>query len=146
MDWMQLLFSSLAVLLISFISNCMFPKAAGLTAERVSRNYNRYSPEANQSEPIISTDQKSALLPTSRPDGELGIVTALGGNVVCRTLMPDETARWHFDKGTITLKHGDFTQPTVKFRLSEADFKRAAAAIQAHSPQNISNNPGTAHV
>lgn len=143
---MQLLFSSLAVLLVSFAVSRMFPKAAGLTAERICKNYRRYSPDAIQSDPIISTDQKSALLPCSQPNGELGIITALGGDVVCRTLLPDETAMWQFDDGTITLKHGDFTQPTVKFILSEADFKLAAAAIKALSPQKISNNPGTVHV
>ena len=129
MVWMQPLISLAAILFTAYVVSRMFPHSTAITLEAAKENYHRFSPDAVQSEALISENGQSALVMTTTPETELGVLTVLGDKIVCRTLLTADSLNWQLDTDTITLHHSDYTQPAVTFEFSADNAKKAKQVI-----------------
>ena len=125
MDWLQLLSSLIAILLLALWAAKLFPVAEGLTEERVRKAYKRYAPDSDPDTLIISKNGKASLLSIVENSCEIGVITQLGDRQVCRTLTPATDFNWSIDSNTLCIRHGDFTQPAIKLELEPEELELA---------------------
>ncbi len=143
MDWIQLLSSLIAIVLLAWGATKLFPTSEGLTVDRILKNYARFAPASNVGKPIISNNQKAALLPMQGQTDEIGIVTQLGDRLVCRTLTTRSAVKWKVSGDCLVIEHGDFTQPSVTLPLSPSNIKLATEILSKFDALSKRTNHAT---
>ncbi|WP_417448797.1 hypothetical protein [Kordiimonas sp.] len=114
MDPVQILGSLAAILLLAFIAMRMFPVKAPLDDGKVTRNLQRYEPDAKISEIYLTEDGKAALIQLQAPANALGLTVQLGDRVVCRVITGQDIKRADISHGKLVIHFDDYTQPAIK--------------------------------
>lgn len=130
MDPVQLIVSFVAIVLLAGLAFKLFPDKDVLTLASAREDYARYNPDAALGEALLGLDHKAALFPM---DTELGIVTKLGDQLVCRTLHTGEIANYQVQGDTIFIVCKDFTLPAFTIRLGASDMSKAETLLAAYS-------------
>jgi len=131
MDPIQLLISFISITLMALLAAKLFPAKDILSVQSAEADYKRYDPDAQIDTTILGLDHKTALLKLKAPIEQLGIVTRLGDQLVCRTAHKGDVASFSVNGSRLLISSHDFTQPSVSIRLNPADIKSAQQLVTA---------------
>jgi len=134
MDPVQLIGSLTAISLLAWLAARLFPTRDKLESSDVIVDYQRFNPDAQIETPILSKTEDAAIVPVRIPAGQLGLVTKLGDQLVCRTLTADQPPLTSIVGNRLTLSHQDFTQPPLTLVYSDADIAKIHTLIAALTP------------
>jgi len=129
MDPVQLIASFIAIVLLAGVAYKLFPEKDVLTLASAKEDYLRFNANAVIGTPILGKDHHTAILPLNAPGDQLGIVTKLGDQLVCRTLQKGDVTSLSANKDVLTIVCNDFTQPTIRICLGADDMARAETLI-----------------
>jgi len=134
MDPILLIGSLIAISLLAGLATKLFPAKAALESHSAAVDYQRYNPDAKIETPLLSKTEDAAIIPVLEPRGQLGLVTKLGDQLVCRTLTINEPPLTSIVGNRLTLSHQDFTQPPLTLVYGEADMAKIRTLIAALIP------------
>ena len=115
MDPMLLIFSVVAIALLSWLAGRLYTVQDGLTDERVHRNMVRTFPGESVTGILVDTARRVALVRLDGTAERLGLVTQPRDRIVCRVLAPGDIDHVVPTQGGLRL-----TQPAITFTADDA--------------------------
>lgn len=129
MDPVQLLISFVSISMLALFAAKLFPVKDILSAQSATTDYQRYNPDAQIDTAILGLDHKTALLKLKAPAGQLGIVTQLGDELVCRTAEKGDLDGFAVNGDKLSVHSHDFTQPSFTIRLGTNELEQAQQLV-----------------
>lgn len=127
MDPVQLIASFVAIVLLAGLARWLFPAKEILTLDAAKADYQRYHAEAVLGKPLIDKNRKSILFLLENFGDQLGLVSWLGDQPVCRTVSKTDLHSIEVSGNSLLIKTHDFTQPMFSLLLEDSDLDEAAA-------------------
>lgn len=129
MDFVSLLGSLIAIVMLALAAWKMFPATEPLSPERIRRNIARYSPEIEAKaldtmDILLSNDKKSAICLFADHPEWVAITKALGDRVVVRFYQDRNSLSIEDHGDAVIIGQSDFTFPRFTVMIAEETKKK----------------------
>ncbi len=142
MQTIEVLGSFIAISLLSYVASKVFPSSETSTKSDMAHDYQRFNPQAQLSNTIEACDNKAAIIELLAPDNEIGIVSTIGDQLVCRTLTLPNKVTLETNADILNLSFNDFTMPNFQIKLSPDNMKAALKLFEPFTSKNETPSHG----